>query len=513
MRVLTKEIWDILLGEFYLPLENHTCFSITGGDAVRFLNGQLTQGIEKLGDHAVYSARLNNKGQIVSWQILFKEYGCIKALVETCLVESFQVDLEKFIIMDDVELHPLEDSYDIVFGALTLKYPEASSIIFMGLPAKIIKSSERTSAAILLTDRQRSLLEVLSAHPIWGKTVVEGTLVNETIFETIGVSYDKGCFLGQETAAKIHNRRGASYSPALLVGSRELPLGSFETMGRKGGTIVSKVLEDGNWFHLCQLFREFRLEGLDLEVKQNSYEVLIGEGLMNADAKFWSRQLYHRATEIFNQDKEEESLHILELCLQLDPTFADAYEVLGVILGRLGRYEEAISYMDQLSSVDPHSVMAHTNKSLYLMKLGNIEAAEAEKSKATLKTFEKLGREAQEKRNLEARTKAIKEDQEKRRKMFLQVLEIDPEDEIALYGLGDLAYNDGEYKKALEFFENVLKSNPKNSRAYLMAGKCLENLEAIEKARELYLAGIAVATKAGELMPANEMKSRLTSLT
>ena len=38
--------------------------------------------------------------------------------------------------------------------------------------------------------------------------------------------------------------------------------------------------------------------------------------------------------------------------------------------------------MDKLIEVDPDSIMAHSNKSLYLMKLGKIEEAEVEKEKA-----------------------------------------------------------------------------------------------------------------------------------
>jgi tetratricopeptide (TPR) repeat protein len=52
------------------------------------------------------------------------------------------------------------------------------------------------------------------------------------------------------------------------------------------------------------------------------------------------------------------------------------------MLGRIERFEEAITWMDKLLSVNPQSVMAHTNKSLFLMKLGKIEEAEGWLQKA-----------------------------------------------------------------------------------------------------------------------------------
>lgn len=514
MNALAPAVWEVIEGNYFFSLAEFKALKIHGPDAERFLNGQLTQDITLISaDRGAYSARLNGKGQLVSWQLLFKQGDSYLAFVPHELADSFKSDLEKFIIMDDVEIEFDPTSFDLVFGAGALSYPDAPFIIFLGLPARLVTSSARASEAMPIARAHEHLLEVLSAYPIWEKTLMPEVLVNETIFEQIGVSYSKGCFLGQETAAKIHHRRGASYAPSLLWGREELPLGTFETMGRKGGVITAKFKHEDWWIHLCQLFREFRLEGLILEIGTQNYEVATHKGLLTETAKSWAQRLYERGTELFSGDQEESALTLLKLCLELDATHADAYEVVGVILGRHQRFEEAITYMDHLSAVDPHSVMAHTNKSLYLMKLGHIEAAEAEKSKATLKTFEKLGREAQQKRDLEAQKKAQQAEQEKRRGMFLQVLEIDPDDEIALYGLGDLAFADQKYDVALEYFERVLKANPKNSRAYLMAAKTYEALNQKDEARSLYERGITVATKAGELMPASEMRSRLVALT
>lgn len=514
MSALAPAVWEVVEGDYFFSLAEFKALKIHGPDAERFLNGQLTQDMSLITpERGAYSARLNGKGQLVSWQLLFKKDDSYLAIVAHELADSFKSDLEKFIIMDDVEIEFDPTPYDLVFGTGSLAYPKTPFIIFLGVPARLVTSSARSSEAMPIARPHEHLLEVLSAYPIWEKTLVPEVLVNETIFEQVGVSYSKGCFLGQETAAKIHHRRGASYAPSLLWGREELPLGPIETMGRKGGVITSKFKEKDWWIHLCQLFREFRLDGLKLEIGPHEYEVASQKGLLGETAKSWAHRLYERGTELFNLDQEEKALTLLQLCLELDATHADAYEVIGVILGRHQRFEEAIKYMDHLSEVDPHSVMAHTNKSLYLMKLGHIEAAEAEKSKATLKTFEKLGREAQQKRDLEAQKKSQLAEQEKRRGMFLQVLEIDPDDEIALYGLGDLAFADQKFTVALEYFERVLKANPKNSRAYLMAAKTYESLDQKDEARTLYERGIAVATKAGELMPASEMRSRLVALT
>ncbi len=71
---------------------------------------------------------------------------------------------------------------------------------------------------------------------------------------------------------------------------------------------------------------------------------------------------------------------LLEEALRLDPSFADGYEALGVLLGRTGKFAEAIDIFKRLEEVAPNEPMVHTNLSLFYMKLGDKTAAEEEKA-------------------------------------------------------------------------------------------------------------------------------------
>ena len=146
------------------------------------------------------------------------------------------------------------------------------------------------------------------------------------------------------------------------------------------------------------------------------------------------------------------------------------------------------------------------------MKLGRIEEAEAEKEKAIVKKFEKIGNEVEVKKEEEA--KKIKEEVDllRRQEMFKQVLELVPSDVIANFGLADILFKKEKYEEALPFLEIVLENDPKYSKGYLLLGKNLEALGKISLAKEIYANGIAVASKKGEMMPANEMQSRLSKL-
>ena len=185
---------------------------------------------------------------------------------------------------------------------------------------------------------------------------------------------------------------------------------------------------------------------------------------------------------------------------------------MGVIYGHLGEFESAISVMDQLLEVDEDSVMAHTNKSLYLMKLGKIEEAEEEKSLATVASFKRLGYEAKEKKLLEEEQEKKKAELERKRDVFLQVIEIDENDELANYGLSDYYYQNQSLEKALTYVNKVLENNQKYSVGYLLKGKILEEMEDHRSAIDVYEKGIEVAGKNGDMMPANEMQQRLNKI-
>ena len=123
-----------------------------------------------------------------------------------------------------------------------------------------------------------------------------------------------------------------------------------------------------------------------------------------------------------------------------------------------------------------------------------------------------FGQEAQVKKQLTEELKKKDEDVLRREKMFLQVLEIDEEDTIALYGMGDIFFQRKDYQSAINNLEKVIAVDPKYSTAYLLQGKAYEAIGQIDKARSVYQAGIILASKRGDLMPANEMQSRLNQL-
>ena len=76
------------------------------------------------------------------------------------------------------------------------------------------------------------------------------------------------------------------------------------------------------------------------------------------------------------------SKELLDLSLRFCPNHLDSLEALGVIFAEEKNYKKAHELMDQIIKISPNHVMARSNKSLFYMREGKIEAAEKEKELA-----------------------------------------------------------------------------------------------------------------------------------
>lgn len=501
---------------------------IEGADSTRFLNGQLTNDCEQLKENSFQlQSRLDRGGKLKTFFYLCKISTEKYFVIIPCeLTQLLVEDLERYIIMDEVEIRKTDYSPQIIFSAY--KYPEKEFSI-----NSAFKGTLGDFPATITFDKCENLnklswdtfenVMVLQGEPLLGVNVKLDVLVTDSIINLKGVSLKKGCFLGQETVAKIETRRGGAYFPVIITGENTemeqvSPGASLKVEDRQVGKVLWKGMDlAGNTELLvASLLRDYRVNGrqytfsadnlmLKGTIKYIPFEqVPVGRDLTEG--------LFEKAVKIFHDGDNEKAIKQFEEILKIDPQNEDSFEAIGVIFGRMEKYNEGIEFMNKLLEANPNSVMAHTNKSLYFMKLGEIEKAEEEKAQATVKSFGLFGEEAQNKKRLEEQRKQEEAEIQRRFEMFQQVLEIDPEDTLANYGLADIYYHRGEPEKSIELLQKVLGADEKYSVAYLLLGKALTQAGKLSEAKNVYEKGIIVASKKGDLMPANEMQSKLLSL-
>lgn len=470
---------------------------LIGSDVESFLKSQVTSQVSGLGDHSFeLSALLNHQGRIKACFLILKQGKSFTLLSPLRFKNEIIQHIHKFVISEDVEIaSEKEIEYEFNCG------PKSEAKGFLG---RFL--NERCTLGLA---QEKALgnedLFYLSGYSFWVSETYDNQLLNNSTLYEFALFKKKGCYPGQETVSKIALNRGALTYPMLLENSNHfIPLGKHDF-----GEGIYQFKLAKSFYSVVNLRRELRVIGTSIIFNHQKYKVK--DLPLN---KFEDNYLdaYERGHQAFLQEKNESAIEHFNTAIELNPKFADAYEAKGVIFGREKKFKEGIEVMKELLEVDPDSVMANTNLSLFYMNLGEIQVAEDYKAKATLANFKKLGEdsEAQERKELEE--KARKEELERRKSMFKEVLAIDSEDSLANYGLGSLLVEEKKFEEALPYLKGVLAVDEKYSVAYQSLGKALVSLKRIDEAKKILIKGIEVATKKGELMPANQMQQLLIEI-
>ncbi|MBD66842.1 MAG: hypothetical protein CME62_16690 [Halobacteriovoraceae bacterium] len=487
---------------------------LSGSDVTSFLNNQCTNELSGLAENSFhFNTLLDISGRLVSAFVLLKKSAELYYIllddknIETCLER-----IEKYHIAEDFEVEIIDQKFSLLINH------EGQDNSFQGTyfyPTDQIIETENNT-----TDANSFLkLKTLTGVPEFGVEAHAGELINNTYFEELALNYNKGCFLGQETVAKIKTRRGAAFKPVLLE-TAKIEIKDFP---QKISISNQKIGELRNGFTQGDKSYFYALVNRENRIDQKVLDVFLGEEAhsLNATVYYYpylpvennerATVFYDLAMEFFHQGDNELAISYFKKAIAIDPLFEDAYESLGVIYGRLEQYDKAIAAMEQLKNLNDKSMMAYTNLSLYHMKIGDIETAEKYKADATLLNFEKLGEEAKIKKEKQALEEKRIADIARRESMFKQVLEMDPVDPMANNGMGEILLDRKDYAGAIPYFEKAIEGNQKYSVAYLGLAKSLQQSGEVEKLKEVLEKGIAIASKNGDLMPANEMQRILTN--
>lgn len=99
-----------------------------------------------------------------------------------------------------------------------------------------------------------------------------------------------------------------------------------------------------------------------------------------------------------------------------------------------------------------------------------------------------------------------------REAMLRQLLQENPNDAFARYGLAMEYVRDGQVDAAMQEFATLLKANPDYTAAYFQAAQALARAERTEQARQFLRDGIACAERTGDQHAKSEMQAMLEEL-
>ena len=403
-----------------------------------------------------------------------------------------------------------------------------------------------------LSEEQVLIERIEAGLPKFAIDFSSDNLIIELGLEDKAISYTKGCFQGQEVLARVkgHGSPNKQLSGLILEleSNQNSPTGGKIAVGTPlmvAGQEVAKILSNGysqrlqKHIALAMVKRDFRTPGRQLEVsiavtsESGDSAAITGKATIKLlpfiepeDLKLKAKDLYEEALKLYattgSQDSRPDSsqdtntteaIKKLRTALLLDSHLEDAYEALGVILSKENQLDEAVELMETLARINPDSIMAYANLSVfYLEQGGGKEKAEEAKAQSMSIRMRLAAKEAMQEHQQKEDTAKIEAEALERKAMFEQVIEIDSDDLFANNGLGNCYNILKQYQLAEPYLLKAIQIKPNHTVAYQELGRTYEGLGKTEKAIETFKKGIDVAAQKGDITPLKAMQARLDSL-
>ena len=233
----------LLQGAGVSRLDQTGWIRVTGEDRVRWLNGMVTNSIQDLKNgQGNYNFLLSVQGRIQSDATIFASPDALLMETAASQISDLITLLDRFIIMDDVELTDITGSQ----SGLLVAGPKAASLLtqiglniedlqvlqkrtmpWNGAQAAVLHLNSpliprfalwanadaaskllealKNAGAVLCATESLEWLRILEGTPLYGTDIRERELPQET-GQTRALHFSKGCYLGQEIVERIRSR-------------------------------------------------------------------------------------------------------------------------------------------------------------------------------------------------------------------------------------------------------------------------------------------------------------------
>ncbi len=208
-----------------IDLGSTALLAFRGPDATRYLNGQLTQDVRRVagGRISLPSCVTDAKGRL-QFRVTILEIG--DALWVACFdgdADELEARLTRYLIADDVEVTDLTGSHSVHHFTGPAGDAPPGTIVRevdrFGVPGTdwwLPAGTTMDFPAEIAQAEPDELEEMRISHgiPLWGKEILPGMLPPEARLDASDISYNKGCYIGQEVISRI---KSAGKVPKLLA--------------------------------------------------------------------------------------------------------------------------------------------------------------------------------------------------------------------------------------------------------------------------------------------------------
>ncbi len=236
---------------------------VSGPDAADYLERMLSNEVESLavGD-SCEALLLTPKARVIApLRVLRRGDDDFLLLTEPELGERVVAELSRMRFAAKVDIKPEDHSSVLVLGSVA---GDGNGGVIVenddyGAPAVELIDGELPAGAKPIEDERLEALRIRASTPRFGREIDDRVLPAEVGLVERAVSFDKGCFPGQEPIARLHYRGHTNRGLRRLeIDGDELP--PFDTPieydNKEVGRITSAVRADGGVLALAFVRRE-----------------------------------------------------------------------------------------------------------------------------------------------------------------------------------------------------------------------------------------------------------------
>ncbi|WP_394752185.1 YgfZ/GcvT domain-containing protein [Crenothrix sp.] len=209
------------------PLTHLAVLSVTGKDAANLLQGQVTCNVNEVSERkAIFGAMCNPKGRVISTFLLLKSTEGFLLVLPHALLGPVKKKLQMYVLRSVVTLTDCSDTLCLI-GLSTSEQPLAKqfdvqgqdsiSVQFSALENRQLVIAQTDKAVILWSDYSVNqgfnaantaawqTLDIMSGIPWLSEDTSEEYIPQMLNVDKLGgVSFNKGCYTGQEIVARTH---------------------------------------------------------------------------------------------------------------------------------------------------------------------------------------------------------------------------------------------------------------------------------------------------------------------
>jgi len=191
---------------------------ITGADAFRFLNGQITNDLRKAtAPSAIQASILSAKGKLSAHVLVSMDNdGAFLLDADSELREELPARLERYVIADDVQVEDVTDQFSILhfLGEMPAVATSARTVAserfgspgwdFWCMHARESELREPFAERFVFCDDGcAETFRIEQGIPRWGRELTNEIIPVEANLEASAIDYEKGCYIGQEVISRM----------------------------------------------------------------------------------------------------------------------------------------------------------------------------------------------------------------------------------------------------------------------------------------------------------------------